>query len=157
MSEIDFQTWQQDFIATNLLVLGYNAWMGYLSGDRGAIVCGLNTPLLSVVGETFKTHFVPRRRMAAFLNAWLQAPDTVILHNHHMNAHILQAVDTYNPATDIILMMESGMQATFFYLRNLPITPPQCYNQACKEWAEFQPQAAVLSQENTPSEKEATA
>jgi hypothetical protein len=24
--------WQQEFIATNLLALGYNAWAGYLRG-----------------------------------------------------------------------------------------------------------------------------
>ncbi|MEO0350229.1 MAG: hypothetical protein AAF282_09305 [Cyanobacteria bacterium P01_A01_bin.15] len=49
MSDTDFQTWQQDFIATNLLALGYNAWIGYLKGDRDAVVCGLNQPLLSSV------------------------------------------------------------------------------------------------------------
>ena len=29
------RNWQQDFIATNLLALGYNAWVGYLNGERG--------------------------------------------------------------------------------------------------------------------------
>ncbi|WP_334733614.1 hypothetical protein [Nostoc sp.] len=28
----------------------------------------------------------------------------------------------------------------FFYLTKLPITPLQCYQAVCKEWAEFQPQ-----------------
>jgi hypothetical protein len=26
--------WQQEFIATNLLAIGYNAWAGYLGGER---------------------------------------------------------------------------------------------------------------------------
>lgn len=141
------QDWQQDFISINLLAIGYNAWMGYLGGERGVVVCGLNSPLIGVAGETFKAHFVPRRRLAAFLNAWLAAPDTVILQHHQMSGHILHAVDTCNPLTDVILLLESGQQVTFFYLRNLPITPPQCYEQICKEWAEFQPQSTPLKKE----------
>ena len=84
--------WQQDFIATNLLALGYNAWIGYLGGERGAVICSLNSPLLGVAGETFNSYFVPRSRFAPFLNAWLAAPDTVILQHHHMNAHILTKI-----------------------------------------------------------------
>lgn len=134
----DALDWQQDFIATNLLAIGYNAWAGYLEGDRGAIFCSSNSTAVGVAGETFKAHFVPRRRLAAFLNAWLAAPDTVILRHHFMNAHILEAVDTYNPAAEVVFLLESFNQVTFFYLKNLPITPPQCYEQVCKQWDEFQ-------------------
>jgi len=68
MSEVpDRLDWQQDFIATNLLVIGYNAWAGYLSGERGAIICSTNSPTIGIAGETFKTHFVPCSRLAAFL------------------------------------------------------------------------------------------
>lgn len=145
MSEApDAMSWQQDFIATNLLAIGYNAWVGYLGGKRGAIICSTNSPTVGIAGETFKTHFVPRSRLAAFLNAWLAAPDTVILRHHFMNAHILEAVDTYNPAREAVFLLESFNQVTFFYLKNLPITPPQCYEQVCKGWAEFQPQATQL-------------
>jgi hypothetical protein len=31
--------WQSAFVPTNLLTLGYNAWCGLLSGERGAVVC----------------------------------------------------------------------------------------------------------------------
>ncbi|MEG3974016.1 hypothetical protein QT970_05255 [Microcoleus sp. herbarium8] len=147
-SETNSEDWQQSFIATNLLVLGYNAWVGYLNGERGAVICSLNNPLMGVTGETFKSHFVPRSRLAPFLNAWLLAPDTAILQNHHMNGHILQAADTYNPSEDIILLLESGREVTFFYLRNLPISPSQCYEQICKGWEEFQPQFTRLNEEN---------
>ena len=139
--------WQQDFIATNLLAIGYNAWVGYSSGERGAIVCSTNSPAIRITGETFKTHFVPRSRLAPFLNAWLAAPDTVILRHHFMNAHILEAVDTYNPTTEAVLLLESFDQGTFFYLKNLPLTPPQCYEQICKEWTEFQPQYTRKSEQ----------
>lgn len=148
MSEAPDQLdWQQDFIATNLLAIGYNAWVGYLSGERGAIICSTNFPAVGIAGESFKTHFVPRSRLAAFLNAWLAAPDTVILRHHFMNAHILEAVDSYNPTTDLVFLLESFNQVTFFYLKNLPITPPQCYEQVCKTWEEFQPASCALQKE----------
>lgn len=118
---------------------------GYQSSKRGVMICSTSSPTVGVAGETFKTHFVPRRGLAAFLNAWLAAPDTVILRHHFMNAHILEAVDTYNPAVEAVVLLESFNQVTFFYLKNLPITPPQCYEQVCREWVEFQPQATQLS------------
>ena len=65
-------------------------------------------------------------RLAPFLNAWLAAPDTVILRYHFMNAHILEAADTYNPTNEAVLLLESFYQVTLFYLKNLPITPQQC-------------------------------
>ncbi|MEH1947146.1 MAG: hypothetical protein V7K77_09340 [Nostoc sp.] len=138
--EINTQDWQQAFIATNILAIGYNAWIGYLGGERGVVICSTNSPHLSMAGETFKANFIPRKKLAAFLNAWLAAPDTVLLQRHFMNAHILEAVDKYNPQKDVVFLLESGNQAAFFYLTNLPITPPQCYKNICKEWAEFKPQ-----------------
>lgn len=147
--EIDIQNWQQAFISTNLLAIGYNAWVGYLSGERCAVICSTNTPQLGVCGETFKAHFVPRSRLAAFLNAWLASPDTVLLQRHFMNAYILQAVDKYNPQTDVVFLLEGGNQATFFYLTNLPITPPKCYQILCKEWAEFQLPSTHLTEEKS--------
>uniref|UniRef100_A0A832H0S6 Uncharacterized protein n=1 Tax=Oscillatoriales cyanobacterium SpSt-402 TaxID=2282168 RepID=A0A832H0S6_9CYAN len=136
--------WQQEFIATNLLAISYNAWAGYLGGERGAIICSTNSPKVGIAGESFKTYFIQRSRLAAFLNAWLAAPDTVILRHHFMNAHILEAVDSYNPTTELVFLLESFNQVTFFYLKNLPITPPQCYEQVCKTWEEFQPAICAL-------------
>ncbi|MGD1704216.1 hypothetical protein [Dapis sp. BLCC M229] len=108
MSETnDGSNWHQDFIASNLLVIGYNAWAGHLSQKRGAIVCSTNSPTLGVGGESFKTHFVGRSRLAPFLNAWLAAPDTAILHHHFMIDHILEVVDNYDPTTEVVLLLES--------------------------------------------------
>jgi hypothetical protein len=143
----DWIDWQQEFIATNLLAIGYNAWTGYLGGERGAIICSTNSPAVGVAGESFRTYFVRRSRLAAFLNAWLAAPDTVILRHHFMNAHILEAVDSYNPTTELVFLLESFNQVTFFYLKNLPITPPQCYELVCKTWEEFQPAVCSLQRE----------
>ncbi|MEO0949079.1 MAG: hypothetical protein AAFY11_13215 [Cyanobacteria bacterium J06641_5] len=129
--------WQQAFVATNLLALGYNAWGGFLIAKRGAVVCSLEMPRLGAMGESFDAHYVPRARMAAFLNAWLAAPSTTILDHHHVHSHILQAVDFYNPKTDAILLLESAGRASFLYLRNLPIAPPRSYEIICRDWEEF--------------------
>ncbi|USR90653.1 hypothetical protein NEA10_17770 [Phormidium yuhuli AB48] len=131
--------WQQDFITKNILVLGYNAWLGYLKGERGAVICSTNRPRLGMVGEGFQTHFVPQSRLAGFLNAWLGATDRAMLHPSFVNAHVLEIVETYNPITELVFLLESFNQVTFFYLRNLPICPPKCYEEICNNWEEFQP------------------
>ena len=152
MSEInDRSNWHQDFIASNLLVIGYNAWAGHLSCDRGAIVCSTNSPKLGFGRESFKTHFVGRSRLALFLNTWLATSDSAILPHHFMIAHILEVVDNYDPTTEVVLLLESFDGATFFYLKNLPITPPQCYEQVCKTWDEFQPGVSAWQDEQLPT------
>jgi hypothetical protein len=83
--------WQQDFIATNLLAIGYNAWVGYLNGERGVVICSTNAPTVGIAGEGFKSHFVRRSRLAPFLNAWLAAPDTVILRHHFRELHKIKS------------------------------------------------------------------
>jgi len=153
MSETnDGSDWHQDFIASNLLVIGYNAWAGHLSQERGAIVCSLNSPMVGVAGESFKTHFIGRSRLAPFLNAWLAAPDTAILSHHFMIAHILEVVENYQPRTEVVLLLESFDGASFFYLKNLPITPPQCYEQVCKTWDDFQPGVSAGQNEQANSQ-----
>ena len=131
--------WQQNFVATNLLTLGYNAWCGFLARARGAVVCRLNSPQLGITGESFQAYYVPRSRLAPFLNAWLAVPDTVILNHHHVTNHILQAADGYKPETDIILLLESGDRTSFLYLQNLPLPPPQSYAAILKGWDDFKP------------------
>ncbi len=149
MTATEQTDWQQAFVATNLLTLGYNAWCGFLAAGRGAVVCSLNTPQLGITGETLATHYVPRSRMAAFLNAWLSQPDTVILNHHHINGHILQALDGYDPQSDVILLLESGDQASLLNLRRLPIPPPRGYEIVCKGWEEFYLAEAAPSESPT--------
>ncbi len=55
-----------------------------------------------------------------------------------MNGHILDAVDNYNPEQDVILLLESGTRVSFFYLKNLPLTPPESYQKVRFAWSEFQ-------------------
>jgi hypothetical protein len=133
----NIQNWQQAFIETNFLVLGFNAWNGYLKCGRGALVCSTNSPSVNRFGETFKTHFVPRSRLAPFLSAWLAVPDTVILKGHFMTGHILEAVDNYDPNQAVMLLLESGGNGSFFYLKQLPLSPPKCYQKVSQTLDEF--------------------
>jgi len=43
----------------------------------------------------------------------------------------------YDPKTEIVLLLESGAQVTFFYLKNLPVDPAECYQTICREGTEF--------------------
>nr|WP_318733850.1 MULTISPECIES: hypothetical protein [unclassified Roseofilum] len=98
---------------------------------------------MGVGGESFQTHFVRLSRLAPFLNAWLAASESAILPHHFMIAHILEVVDNYDTTSVVVLLLESFDRATLFYLKNLPITPPQCYEQVRKNWDEFQPGVGV--------------
>ncbi|MFK8186257.1 MAG: hypothetical protein AB8B99_23010 [Phormidesmis sp.] len=143
MRKYDVTEWQQSFVSTNLLTLGYNAWCGFLAGQRGAVVCSLNSPQLSIAGESFQTYYVPQSRLEPFLNAWLAMPDTAI-HHHHVTSHIIQAVEGYQPQTDVILLLESGDRASFLYLQNLPVSPSESHTRICNQWDDFEPDFSTL-------------
>ncbi|MDC0832341.1 hypothetical protein POG22_04860 [Geitlerinema sp. CS-897] len=130
--------WQQTFIERNVTVLGYNAWLGYLTSGRGLLVCSTDSPKLTSTGATFEVSFIARRRLAPFLNAWLTAPDTVLLQNHFNSVPILEAVDRYDPETDVMLLLQAEGRATFFCLEPLPVTPPQCYRKIRDRRSEFE-------------------
>ncbi|MCS6783448.1 MAG: hypothetical protein RMI89_07645 [Gloeomargarita sp. SKYBB_i_bin120] len=121
------------FIATNVLALGYNAWAGFLHHGRGAVICTLN----HAQNGDYPTYFLPRFRLAPFLRAWLATPATPLLSHHFFVTHILDVVDHYDPSTEVVFFLESGAQATFFYLKNLPVPPPQSYRHICRQGEEF--------------------
>jgi hypothetical protein len=141
--------WQQDFIASNLIAIGATAWSGYLVNfHHGVVVCSTNAANIGITGEIFQSYFVPRHRLAPFLNAWLTAPDTVILRHHFMSAHILEAVTSYDPTLEVVLLLESGDRVTFLYLRNLPITPCQCHEYIQVRQSEFHLESSSKGIEN---------
>lgn len=105
---------------------------------------------VGIGGESFKTHFVGHSRLVPFLNAWLAPPDTAILPHRFMINHIVEAVDNYNPTTEVVLLLKSFDRATFFNLKNLPLTPSQCYEQVCNTWDEFQPGVNTWQNESLP-------
>ena len=55
---------------------------------------------------------------------------------------------SYRCEKDVVFMLESGSYVTFFYLTNLPISPPSCYQQVVKIWNEFPSQYSEEYQNN---------
>ncbi len=63
--------------------------------------------------------------------------DTVILKGHLITEYILEAVDNYDTNKAVILVLESGGNCSFFYLKELPLSPPKCHQIISKTWDEF--------------------
>jgi hypothetical protein len=119
--------WVHAFVQANLLVVGYNAWSGYRTGERGAVVCSTNTA--NEMG--YCTYYVPRSRLPRFLRAWLGSDQAGAYQA------ILQATEAYNPDSDAILLLEVGERLWYYYLSKLAIPPPDCYAQLDCRRAEF--------------------
>ncbi|MEH2411766.1 hypothetical protein [Nostoc sp.] len=73
--EINTQDWQQAFIATNILAIGYNAWVGYLGRERGVVICSTNFPHLGMAGEIFEKIFCDRVSAIGLFNVSSQQGD----------------------------------------------------------------------------------
>lgn len=131
----NFGYWQNSFIHTNLLVIGYTAWKGFMSFGRGVVICNVDTqvshPTITSLDKVpFRLQFIPANLIAFDLRS--QSID------ESMISSISPAVPTYNPHQDIILILKAHPQIEVNFLHNLKITPPDCYEQVCNRWAEFQ-------------------
>jgi len=128
----NFGYWQNSFIHTNLLVIGYTAWKGFQSFGRGIVICEVDnqiTPatMTNLDRVPFTLQFLP----ADLVGYYLQSQS--------IDLSILPAVTTYNPHQDILLVLKAHLQMEINFLQKLKITPPDCYEQVCNRWEEFQP------------------
>ncbi|MBF2014168.1 MAG: hypothetical protein IGS23_02925 [Rivularia sp. T60_A2020_040] len=126
---------------TNFLLIGYTAWKGFSKMGRGAVFCQIKKvdlprfPFLSVRGkshcvdEVVGTHFLPKKELLAYLHEWMIAKETI--------TSILQAVDSYNPQQDMIILAKDGSQIEVDILQNSVMTPIECYQQIRQRWDEF--------------------
>ncbi|NET54817.1 MAG: hypothetical protein F6K47_00995 [Symploca sp. SIO2E6] len=133
-----FGYWQNLFIQQNLFSLGYTAWNGYLNTGKGIVVCNVVDTISSKINwevdrVTFHQEFIPQGQVEAYLQALELQLEAVTA--------LLKAITTYDPNQAIVLLIIGNdvVDINFFYLQNMPITPPQCYQQVCKTWEEFQP------------------
>ncbi|MBD2626411.1 hypothetical protein [Trichormus variabilis] len=132
----NFGYWQNSFIHTNLLVIGYTAWKGFMSFGRGVVICNVDTqvshPTITSLDKiTFRLQFIPANLIGFDLRSQL-IDESMIL-------SISPAVSTYNPHQDIILILKAHPQIEVNFLHKLKITPPDCYAQVCNLWEEFRP------------------
>ncbi|MGM3308770.1 hypothetical protein ACSQ6I_22800 [Anabaena sp. WFMT] len=132
----NFGYWQNSFIHTNLLVIGYTAWKGFMSFGRGMVICDVDTQIshptiTSLDKATFRLQFIPANLIGFDLRSQS-------IHES-MISSISPAVSTYNPHQDIILILKAHPQIEVNFLHKLKITPSDCYKQVCNLWEEFQP------------------
>ncbi|MEH2411764.1 hypothetical protein [Nostoc sp.] len=154
----NFSYWQNSFIHNNLLVIGYTAWKGFQSFGRGVVICDVDTQVThSTITNLdlvpFTLQFIPSDLIGFCLRSHQRCGAISQSFSSSMISSILPAVTTYNPHQDILLvLLAQRLSATPYanvekahpqieanFLHNLKITPPDCYEQVCKRWQEFQP------------------
>lgn len=126
--------WQSAFIRENLLPLGHAAWQGHQNHGRGLVACALelvNATIVDWHGDLvqYRLQYIPAGTVPAYLNS------------HHLPSdrrdHLMQTVQTYTPDRDVLVALEENGVIEIDWLRNLAITPPDCYRQVCDRWDEF--------------------
>ncbi|MBD2526751.1 hypothetical protein [Nostoc sp. FACHB-133] len=132
----NFGYWQNSFIHNNLLVIGYTGWEGFQSFGRGIVICDVDTKVTHPTNTSLDTvpftlQFLPWDLIGFYLRS--QSLNSSII------SSIFPAVATYNPHQDILLVLKAEPQIEVTFLHQLKITPPDCYEQVCKRWSEFQP------------------
>jgi len=125
---------QSAFIRENLLPLGHAAWQGYLAQGRGLVVCDVEVVEAASVdwsGDVVKyeIRYIPVVEVPGHLQAHgLQAGD---------RDRLMEVVQTYCPEQEILTAIAQAGSVEINWLRNLAISPPDCYHQVCNRWDEF--------------------
>lgn len=130
-----FGYWQNLFIRENLLSLGHAAWQGFITQGRGMVVCDV---VIADVGAVdwhrdiveYTVRFVPLSTVSAYLQT-LNLEATSI-------EHLIDAVQTYDPARAILLLIHENERTDINLLQQLAISPADCYQQIQQRWSEFQ-------------------
>ncbi|MBH8554134.1 hypothetical protein I8751_17525 [Nostocaceae cyanobacterium CENA357] len=154
----NFGYWQNSFIHSNLLIIGYTAWKGFQSFGRGVVICGVDTQVTHSTTTKFDLvpftlQFIPSDLIGFYWRSRQDCKDILQSSNSSIISSIIPAVATYSPYQDIVLVLfTQRLSATRYanlekaepqievnFLHNLKITPPDCYEQVYKRWEEFQP------------------
>ena len=126
--------WQSAFIRENLLPLGHAAWRGYLARGRGLVVCDVEVIEAASVDWSrdvmqYRARYIPAVEMPDYLKAQgLQAEYVDCL---------MDIVQTYRPEGELLVEIAGEGSIEVNWLRNLAISPPDCYQQVCNRWDEF--------------------
>lgn len=123
-----------DLFAQNLLWIGYYAWQGYLNGDRGVVVISSDVDLMDdsdySAEPNFNFRYIPQPQLSPYLQEWLIPARSI--------ESILPTVANYQPDTELIFAVESNVTLDLGWCQRLKTTPPDCYQQICRRWSEFQ-------------------
>jgi hypothetical protein len=109
----------------NLLRIGDWAWQGYLDFDRGIVAISSEVDLLDdsdnrqgMLEPSLNFRYIPQRQLSIYLEEWLVPRQSL--------DPILAAVVNYQPQTELILAVESGINLDICWCQNLKISPPNC-------------------------------
>ncbi len=122
----------------NFLWIGYYAWQGYLTVDRGLVVISSDLDLMDgsdyhwegTVEPNLNFRYIPQAQLSLYLQEWLVPVNSI--------ESILPAVANYQPDTELVFANESGGHLDIGWCQNLKTMPPDCYQQICRRWSEFQ-------------------
>jgi hypothetical protein len=128
---------RSDLFTQNFLWVGYHAWQGYLNCDRGVVVVSSDRPLGDgsdchcgdSIDCTLNFRYIPQLQLPFYLQEWL-VPEMAI-------ESILPIVASYQPDTQLIFALESGVNVDIGWCQRLKVSPPDCYQQISRRWSEF--------------------
>ncbi len=132
----NFGYWQKSFIHSNLMMIGYSAWQGFLQNGRGVLVCEVDRQAIAPSNSglevnQFKSKFIAAPTLISSIQSISKDQDLVTV--------LTQAVQTYIPEQEIILLIKMEEHIEINLFQNLKIFPPDCYTQVSRRWEEFQP------------------
>jgi len=123
------------FIQDNFLLIGYYAFRGFSTIGRGFIVCTVELPVSNLDMRfhswQFDTEFIVAESAASYLLRMGINPPQI--------SSLVQAIASYDPHREIILLMNIDQQIEIFSLQNLKVSPSECYKQVSDRWDEFAP------------------
>jgi hypothetical protein len=127
-----------NLFSQNFLLIGYRAWQGYLNFDRGVVVISSEVDLLDdsdphcgdLLAPSLNFRYIPQPQLALYLQEWLLSSQSI--------SPILTAVTNYQPHTELIFAIESGVNLDIGWCQRLKISPPDCYEQICRRLSEFE-------------------
>jgi hypothetical protein len=127
-----------DLFAQNWLWIGYYAWQGYLTSDRGLVVISSDVDVMDgsdyswegSLAPNLNFRYITQLQLSPYLEEWLVPVNSI--------ESILNATTDYQPHTELIFAVESGINLDVGWCQHLKTKPTECYQQVCRRWSEFQ-------------------
>ncbi|MCT0204882.1 hypothetical protein KQ302_07170 [Synechococcus sp. CS-602] len=115
-------------------MIGHAAWQGYGDSGAGMLFCELASPVPLELdwryqSVTFSRQYLGRDQVAARLRRHGLGPEAI--------NPSLDALNTYDPAREVVVMLCGHGCELIALLRNLRTAPPACFEQVERRWSEF--------------------
>lgn len=126
--------WVQPFVREHYVQLGATAWQGFRQRGRGLLTCDVELPYRRPIRwatETvrYRLDYWSSYEVAFHLDALqLNNIDDGLLH---------RTLATYEPRTELVVLMLGSGKPVILYLRQMRITPVECDRQLQRRQSEF--------------------